>query len=65
MAVILRDCELHRLLAHLELPTELPKTAPARSWPPPDPFEPESQINPLAELYDGIDLLPSDDLAAA
>jgi hypothetical protein len=33
--------------------------------PPPDQFEPESQINPLADLYDGIDPLPSDDLAAA
>jgi hypothetical protein len=37
VAAILADRELERLLAYLELPTELPKTAPARS--PPFSFE--------------------------
>ncbi len=39
MAAILADRELERLLAYLELPTELPKTAPARS--PPFTFDEE------------------------
>ena len=67
MAAILADRELERLLAYLELPTELPKTAPARS--PPFNFgeegEPESQVNPLADLNDSIDAPAGEELTPA
>ncbi|MBI5245350.1 MAG: hypothetical protein HY922_16930 [Elusimicrobia bacterium] len=65
MAVILRDSELHRLLTHLNLPAELPMTAPARSRPPPVLDPDECQINPLADLFEGIDPIPGDDLSPA
>lgn len=65
VAAITNDVELSRLLAHLSLPVEFPKTAPARSRPPPDPFGEDCQINPLADLYLGIDDLPADDVSPA
>ena len=66
VAAILADRELERLLAYLDLPTELPKTAPARS--PPFDFEDvglESQANPLADLNDGIDAPAGEELTPA
>jgi len=60
VAAITNDNELSRLLAHLNLPTDFPKTAPAKTRPPPETFGDECQINPLADLYLGIDESPAD-----
>lgn len=63
VAVITDDHELHRLLANLGLPTEFPKTKPARS--PPLPYCGEdSQIDPAVEAWEGKDDRPADDWAA-
>ncbi len=70
VAAIIADRELSRLLAHLKLPTQFPKTAPptARSGGDAIPMdhgppegEPETQLNPLAERFLGIDEDPNAD----
>ncbi len=53
VAAIVADAQLIRLLAHLRLPTEFPKTKPARS--PPLPLCDESQIDPSVDAAEGID----------
>ncbi|HAH05050.1 MAG TPA: hypothetical protein DCM05_00770 [Elusimicrobia bacterium] len=53
----MNDYELVRLLRHLKLPVDFPKTVPARSRPPPDPFD-DCGLDPRVELYEGIDALP-------
>lgn len=55
VAAITEDRELERLLNHLGLPTEWPKMKPARS--PPVAVGADSQVNPEAERWDGIDSL--------
>ena len=62
MAVITDDRELVRLLKYLELPTEFPKIRPApkslvREYPPQATGPPDDgcQLDPRADLYDGID----------
>ena len=60
VAVIMNDSELVRLLRHLRLPTDFPKTVSARSRPPPDPFD-GCGIDPRVERYEGIDALPDYD----
>ena len=60
VAVIMNDRELVRLLEHLGLPTDFPKTKPARSRPPEvyecgPPDDAGSQLNPKVDLYEGID----------
>ena len=61
-AVILADAQLVRLMSHLGLPADFPKTAPARS-PPGDP-EADSQVEPDVDLCLGIDSIPAGDVAA-
>ncbi len=54
VAAIVAGEELVRLLTHLGLPVEFPKTKPARS--PPLPFRgEESQIDPSHDAFDGVD----------
>ncbi len=54
VAVIVAGEELVRLLTHLGLAVEFPKTKPARS--PPLPFRgEESQIDPSLDAFDGVD----------
>jgi len=67
IAIIMKDAELVRLLTHLGLPTDFPKTQSARSQlaermcgPPGD----ECQLDPRVELYEAVDILPADDVAA-
>ncbi len=54
VAAIVAGEELVRLLRHLELPVDSPKTKPARSTPLPFRGE-ESQIDPLLDAFDGVD----------
>jgi len=62
-AVIMKDAELVRLLAHLGLPTDFPKTKPASRTleamcgPPGE----ECQLDPRADLYEAVDVPPADD----
>ena len=63
VAVITDDCELRRLLEHLRLPADFPKTAPARS--PPAVADDGTQADPRVEAWDGIDEGPQPDWAAA
>jgi len=65
VAVILNDKELVRLLTHLGQPFEFPVFKPApktslysNTCGPPDD---DCQLNPQADLYEGIDPLPTDD----
>ena len=58
VAVIMNDRELVRLLEHLNLPTEFPRTKPARSKPleifdcgPPE--DDGCQLDPKVDLYEG------------
>lgn len=53
VAAILDDREIERLLRHLGLPAELPRTRPARA-PPPTPSE-DCQLDPRVEAWQGID----------
>ena len=54
IAAIVSGGELKRLLSHLGLSVEFPKTKPARS--PPLPFRgTESQIDPSVDAWEGID----------
>ena len=53
VAAILDDRELERLLRHLGLPAELPRTRPARA-PPPRALE-DCQLDPRLEAWLGID----------
>ncbi len=53
VATIVGGTELVRLLRHLELPVEFPKTKSARS--PPLPFGEESQIDLSVDAFEGID----------
>ncbi len=54
VAAIVADEELVRLLTHLGISVEFPKTKPARS--PPLPFcGEESQIDPSLDAFDGVD----------
>lgn len=55
MAVITTDAELVKILSHMNQPTEFPRLKPSRA--PPLPMEYESQINPAAERWEGIDSL--------
>ena len=64
IAIIMKDSELVRLLTYLGLPTDFPKTKPARSklaeamcGPPGD----ECQIDPRVDLYEAVDVPPADD----
>ena len=64
IAIIMKDSELVRLLTSLGLPTDFPKTKPARSklaeamcGPPGD----ECQIDPRVDLYEAVDVPPADD----
>ena len=60
IAIITENRELTRLLAHLGLPTEFPKTKPARG--PPSPYGGQnSQIDPAVDAWDGKDDLPADE----
>lgn len=54
IASITNDAELVRLLSNLQIPTEFPKTKPARA-PPALSMGADSQINPIADAFDGID----------
>ena len=63
VAAIVRDSELERLLRGLHLPTDFPKTAPARS-PPQRPDE-DTQVDPGMDAWDGVDEGPKVDWAAA
>lgn len=54
VAAIIENHELTRLLKHLGLPAEFPITKPPRS-PPRITIGEDSQINPLAEAFCGID----------
>ncbi|MBI5882603.1 MAG: transposase, partial [Elusimicrobia bacterium] len=63
VAVITDDRELDRILAHLSLPRDFPKTAPARS--PPRATAEETQVDPRVELWEGVDEGPQSDWAAA
>ena len=63
IAIIMKDSEVTRLLTHLGLPTDFPKTQPARSkltetmcGPPGE----ECQIDPRVDLYEAVDNLPAD-----
>ena len=60
VAIITQDRELARLLAHLGLPTEFPKTKPARS-PPSHCGAEDSQIDPAIDACDGRDQPPAQD----
>jgi hypothetical protein len=68
VAIIMKDKELVRLLEHLGLPTEFPKTMPARTplaeamcGPPGE----DSQIDPRVDLYEAVDVPPADDFHSA
>ncbi|MCX5794835.1 MAG: transposase [Elusimicrobia bacterium] len=68
VAVIMNDQELVRLLEHLGLPTEFPKTMPARTklveamcGPPGE----ECQLDPRSDLYEAVDVPPADDFHSA
>ena len=63
VAVILDDRALVRLLAHLSLPTDLPRTLPDRS--PRSRDGPDSQVDPREDDRLGIDALPADELQPA
>jgi len=63
IAFIFEDRQLVRILEYLGLPTDLPKTVPARG--PPPVFDEESQLMPDSDLSLGIDPIPADDLPAA
>jgi len=67
VAIIMKDSELVRLLSHLGLPTDFPKTGPARSnlvetmrGPPGE----ECQLDPLVDLYEAVVPPADDDLPA-
>ncbi len=69
VALIMNDRELVRLLEHLNLPTEFPRTKPARSKPPEisdcgPPEDDGCQIDPKVDLYEGINPPGDDDLPA-
>ena len=53
VAVITEDVELDRILAHLGLEEDFPKTKPARS--PPRWCGEDSQVDPGVEAWEGID----------
>ncbi|MFC1679540.1 transposase [Elusimicrobiota bacterium] len=67
VAAIFADHELTRLLEHLKLPTEFPKTALPRGDNafPMTHGPPESQLDPLADQYLGIDEDPNADFLPA
>jgi len=58
VASINDDGELRRLMKNLNLPSELPKTLPARS--PPDFLDEDSQADPAVDDWDGKDPLPAE-----
>jgi hypothetical protein len=60
VAVVMQDAQLTRLLSHLGLPTEFPKTKPARGPPSPHGGE-DSQIDPSVDACDGEDQPPADE----
>jgi hypothetical protein len=60
IASITDDAELERLLTHVGLEADLPKTRPARA--PPGMFGGEgSQVDPATDAWDGKDELPADE----
>jgi hypothetical protein len=70
VAVTMNDRDLVRLLEHLNLLTELPRTKPTRSKPPEisdcGPTEDDGrQIDPKVDLYEGTKPPGDDDLPAA
>ena len=56
--MITEDRELERLLTNLGLPADFPKTQPARG--PPVHRGEESQLDPVAEAWEGSDELQQD-----
>ncbi|MCX5795514.1 MAG: transposase [Elusimicrobia bacterium] len=68
VAIIMNDRELVRLLEHLGLPTDFPKTVPARTklveamcGPPGE----ECQLDPRTDLCEAVDVPPADDFHSA
>jgi hypothetical protein len=67
VAIIMNDQELVRLLEHLGLPTDFPKTEPATKvvvamcGPPGE----ECQLDPRTDLYEAVDVPPADDFHSA
>lgn len=60
IAIITEDREFTRLLAHLDLSTEFPRTKLARS--PPSPYGgQDSQIDPAVDAWGGRDQPPADE----
>jgi hypothetical protein len=60
IATITADAELERLLRHVGLEADLPKTRPARA--PPALWGGEgSRVDPATDAWDGKDSLPADD----
>jgi len=59
VAAIVDDRQIERLLTHLGLPTELPKTKTARA--PPFPiFLEDSQLDPRVKQWEGVDEFPGE-----
>ena len=54
MAAVQDDVELTRLMEHLSLEIDFPKTKPARSPPSGRDVE-ENQLNPAIDAWDGVD----------
>ena len=66
-AIIMNDGELVRLLEHLGLPTDFPKTKPAAKLAEAmcGPPEEECQLDPKADLYEAVDVPPPDEFPPA
>lgn len=60
VAVIADDHELGRLLTHLGLPADFPKTRPARG-PPGGSLDEAGQVDPGLDDWDGKEQGPGDD----
>ena len=59
MASIVDDHEVGRVLAHLGMPAEFPKTKPSRA-PPGMMFDEDGQLDPGVDGWDGKDEMPQD-----
>ena len=60
IATITDDAELERLLKHVGLEADFPKTKPARA-PPSTGGGEGSQVDPATDAWDGKDALPAED----
>ena len=60
MAVIVDVSEVERLLRHLGLPAEFPKTRPWRG-PPKGSMDEDGQMDPGLDDWDGKEQAPTDD----